>query len=75
MVGPDVPSEKVRVLLEDGLLAADQAIRESAETPRQYDPVFGHNWSGRHDFYTGNTGLCDSREGRYWVLGTGTCLS
>ena len=68
MVGPDVPSEKVRVMLEDGLLAAEQAVREAAEAPRQYDPVFGHNWTGRHDFYTGET-----RDEPVWSMAMNWC--
>ena len=58
MVGPDIPSEKVRVLLEDGDLAVEQVVREAAESPRVYDRVFGHDWDSRHAYFTG-----ESRDG------------
>ena len=53
MVGPDIPSEKVRVMLEEGAETVEQAVREAGRTRKEFDPVFGHYWSSRHAYHTG----------------------
>lgn len=50
VVGPDIPSEKVRVFLEDGV---EPVVPRADE---EETAVFGHNWVGRHRYTTFEAG-------------------
>ena len=40
-------------MLEDGSEEVERAVKEAAETHREFDQVFGHNWASRHAYHTG----------------------